>query len=358
MNITDFFQEQKKKIEAFLFHYITDKYANPVRNEYKNLDIPHHLFEFVRKGKMIRGGLVALSYSLYSGSDPGRVNEIIKAGAVMELLQSGLLVHDDIMDRDKKRRGNDTLFYQYVKHAELHQLKDSYHTGESLGMCAGDLFFFLAFRLMNELQSGHLYDPEIALLCSREMCRVAAAQMFDVYWGADSGIPSIPDVLELYLNKTGRYTFALPLKIGALLAGAEKKECEAIEKIGELLGVIFQIKDDEINLFGSEQTAGKSVGSDIKEGKKTLYISLLFEKIQKADRDRLLSLIGRPDASLEDIHFIKKLIKEHDIKSRAGSIIKDLHNKTEALVTSMNPSNKDAFTLFMEFFDYNLNRTR
>lgn len=354
----EFFQEQKKKIEAFLFHYITDNCSKLILKGNRNLDIPHRLFEFIRKGKMIRGGLVALSCSLYSDSDPCFSNEIIKTGAVLELLQSGLLVHDDIMDRDEMRRGDDTLFFQYVKNAEKCHLKDPYHTGEALGICAGDIFLFLAFHLLNEIQTGRMHHPEVALLCTREMCRVAAAQMFDVYWGADARIPSVQDILELYLNKTARYTFALPLRTGALLAGAEKKECDALEKTGELLGVIFQIKDDDINLYGSEQVTGKSAGSDIKEGKKTLSISMLFETVKKDEKDRLLSLIGNPDLQLEDIQFIKRLIDEYGIKSRVESIIKDLNDKADALVKSINPPNKDALKLLRELMDYNLQRNR
>lgn len=313
---------------------------------------------------MIRGGLVALSHSLFSGSAARErdtqhfTNVIIKTGAVLELLQSGLLVHDDIMDRDKKRRGDDTLFFQYVTYAKKHHLKDSYHTGEALGICAGDLLFFLAFHLLNELQSGHFYNPEIALLCSREMCRVATAQMSDIYLGTNSQVPPVQDVLELYLNKTGRYTFSLPLKMGALLAGAGQKECEVLEKLGEHLGVIFQIKDDEINLYGSEEVTGKSVGSDIKEGKKTLYISLLFETTKRDEKDHLLSLVGNPGLSLKDFHYIKQLIDEHGIKSRIENIVKDVNEKVIVIIKSMNPPNKDAFVLLKELINYNIKRNK
>jgi geranylgeranyl diphosphate synthase, type I len=379
MDIFCFFKEQKKKIEEFLSHFIIENYPDK-QNTNNNLETnaasilndPQRLLNFVRGGKMIRGGLAILSYSLFSpamkkrgafSSQPSakasaKAGEIIKMAAVLELLQSGLLVHDDIMDRDEKRRGEDTIFFQYVHCAERMKLKDPYHTGEALGICAGDLFLFLAFLLLNEIQSTRHINTDAAVLCAREMCRVATGQMFDVYHGADSRIPPVQDIIELYINKTGRYTFSLPLKIGALLAGAKESECQALEKTGELLGVIFQIKDDEINLYGSEQKTGKSVGSDIKEGKKTLYMSLLYEKLKKDEQEQLVSLFRNPNLSPGDIHMITMLIEKHGVKTRLETMIEEMSREAAHIIEAIQPPNKDAFALLQELVNYNRERTR
>ena len=359
-----YFTEQKKKIETFLIHYIKGACSELAIHGHDVLDIPGKLINFVCKGKMIRGGLIALSYSLYT--DPlkgnsrhtGLPGEIAKAGAVLELFQSGLLVHDDIMDRDETRRGEDALFFQYVKRAKAHNIKDPYHIGEALGICAGDLFLFMAFHLLHELQLDRKNHLHILSLCSTEMCRVTTAQMYDVFWGADSHIPSASEIIELYRNKTGRYTFSLPLKIGAILAGAGKKECEALEKIGELLGVVFQMRDDDINLYGSEEETGKPVGSDIKEGKKTLSMSLVFEKADKNEKARLLSLIGNPNISEKEIHYLKMLIDELGVRPEIDNMIKDLNDQATGILTSMNPPNKAALKTFMEVLEYNQQRKR
>jgi len=269
-----------------------------------------------------------------------------------------LLIHDDIMDRDKKRRGDKTVFYQYVELLEKRCINDPYHTGEAMGICAGDFFFFLAFRLLNQIKLNPESKTRIFSLCSEEMCRVAMAQIYDVYLGADRDFPHSSDILTLYKYKTGRYTFSLPLIIGAVIAGADKKECELLEKTGELLGIIFQIKDDGISLYGSEEITGKSADSDIKEGKKTLYMSLLFEKVQEEEKDRLLTIINNSDLSTADLQYIKNLIQIKGIESRVDNITAELKNKALNIIKSMNPLHKDALNILLKLIDYNQQRSK
>jgi geranylgeranyl diphosphate synthase type I len=82
----------------------------------------------------------------------------------MELIQSAFLIHDDIMDRDEFRRGEASLFWRYKAEAESQKLPDAYHYGESMGMCAGDGAFFLAFDLL----STENVPEKISSLCAQE----------------------------------------------------------------------------------------------------------------------------------------------------------------------------------------------
>ncbi|MBN2441377.1 MAG: polyprenyl synthetase family protein [Spirochaetales bacterium] len=356
--------KQKTKIKSFLTQYINSAYPHFSLFGNEILDIPKRLINFTCSGKMIRGGLIALTYSLYTpplsdnSADEAMESEIIKAGAVLELLQSGLLVHDDIMDRDEKRRGEDSIFIHYANRMKEIDEANAYHTGEAMGICTGDIFLFLAFQLISELHLKSEIKQTLLSLYGREMCSVATAQMYDVFWGTGKEMIPASDILTLYKYKTGRYTFSLPLKTGALIAGAARKEGEALEQIGELLGVIFQIKDDDINLYGTENETGKPVGSDIKEGKKTLYLSLIYEKANNKEKERLRLLIGNSHITEKDISYIKTLIADYDIRSRIKSIVDDLNSKAIAILNTMNPVNKNALEIFTQLMEFNKNRNK
>lgn len=283
-------------------------------------DLPARLLAFARGGKLIRGGLVFLGQEL-AGGEPGQ--EALIVGAAMELLQSGFLIHDDIMDRDRLRRGMPAVFWQYREAASARGLADAYHYGESMGICAGDCAFFLAFRLL--LSAG--LPPGLAVHCCREVYAVGLAQMQDVDFGAFPDIPREADIATLYTWKTGRYSFSLPLATGAMLAGAGQDLVRGLEELGESLGIAFQMRDDELGLFGSESSLGKPIGSDLREGKKTLLIALAFSRADRASRTKLSAILGRRDATDAEVAEIRELVEQSGVRS-------ELEARMEALAAA------------------------
>ncbi len=219
-----YFQARRDEICAFLRELFREKGVEFDRINSLGQDLGERLYRFAIQGKMLRGGLVSLGCALSPGREAAEAGSsertaLTCAGAAMELLQSGLLVHDDIMDRDTTRRGHPTIFYQYAERAERDGARDSRHLGEALGICAGDVCFFLAFELLSRLPVPDPLVRRALALCGRELSRVAVAQMQDVSWGSSTDAPGEEEVLRLYVYKTGRYTFSLPLALGACWAG-------------------------------------------------------------------------------------------------------------------------------------------
>ena len=204
------------------------------------------LARFAARGKMVRGGLLVLGWRMHGGEAgpvPRRV--VLRAAAALELLHSALLVHDDIMDGDRLRRGEPTVHARYEDEARRAGAVDPERTGMALGVSAGDLAIFAALDEIAALE----VDPALALALARrvggELALVGAGQFEDVALGAGRGWPSRAAVLAVYTYKTARYTFSLPLACGALLAGARPAAVARLERIGEILGTVFQILDDE-----------------------------------------------------------------------------------------------------------------
>ena len=298
-----YFRNTKEQVAAELRRFFAEKRPALAAVNPLGPDAGDRLLTFALQGKMIRGGLVPLGCSLATktGVAPSRVT--IAVGAAMELFQSGLLVHDDIMDRDLTRRGSATIFHQYAQAASRRADADPRHVGEALGICAGDVAYFLAFEMLATIDA-----PERATLlgmCARELTSVGIAQMQDVAWGASAADVSDADILRMYTYKTSRYSFSMPLAAGAVLAGASPALLGTLEDIGETIGVLFQVRDDELGLFGDEQELGKPVGSDVREGKKTLYYARLMASAPPADRERLAGIFGNQEASAAELDFVR-----------------------------------------------------
>jgi geranylgeranyl diphosphate synthase type I len=321
-------------------------------------DLSSRLYSFSVGGKMIRGLFVYLGYALFRGDAEGTRDDqnLIQAGAAMELFQSALLVHDDIMDRDLKRRGRDSLFYQYSTLPGLQNNTDSYHIGESLGMCAGDVSFFLAFEILSRLKVRTDIYQSILALVSKELGYVGVAQMQDVFNGTDISSVSEDDILKLYLYKTGRYTFSLPLMIGALIADCDADTISTLEQLGESLGIIFQLKDDELGVYGSPSLIGKPSGSDIREGKKTLFNKYLREYASAEENRRLDTILGNPEISEEDIHFVKYVADRLEIRKLLAERIGKQVEKIHALVKTLPESNGEYRESLHDVIDFSLER--
>ena len=285
--------------------------------------LAERLETYARSGKMIRGILVRLGYELCAAEAPDAALDLVldRAGAAMEVLQSGLLIHDDIMDRDVLRRGRTTVHAQYERDAAEACAADPAHHGLSLGVCAGDVAFFLGFHALAALPVPPALRErarKVAAFSAQELCWVGVAQMQDVRHGG-GGSGSHPDpaqILRVYRYKTGRYTFSLPLAIGAMLADAGPAHVEALDQAGENLGVLFQLKDDELGIFGDAAQSGKRADSDVRENKKTLLRHFLFEAADEALRAKLETVFGSREPGEEGLNFVRAAMERTGARAK------------------------------------------
>ncbi len=292
-------------------------------------DAVHRLAGFAAGGKMIRGGLVLLAAAMHGRS---RSRPALAAAAAMELLHSSLLVHDDIMDNDRLRRGAPTVFAQYER---LARGESAGEFGRSMGICAGDVGFFVAWDIFSGLAVEPARRQKVAGLVAREMCAVGAAQMQDVAFGAFPRLPGPDEVLDLYLHKTARYTFSLPLSCGAILAGAGEAAVRTLVRLGMYLGTVFQLRDDELGMFGSPARTGKPVGSDIREGKKTLLALEMLRRARGPEKARLSSLFGKKDLTPAEAASVREAAVRLGARERLQQIGADLAAEAERVIRTL-----------------------
>ena len=305
------FISYKTEISDFLTDFIVQKQQG-LKDSYFSQDVFERLMPLATSGKMLRGSLLINTYKKLSGQKYS--TEVLQAAAALELAGTSFLIHDDIIDQDDLRRGQETLHFQYKKLGEQKKYQNAKHFGESLAICIGDIVFFLVYELL---------PADLVKLFSQQLTLTALGEMHDVELALMSGEKvTKDDILQMYLDKTASYTISLPLMAGAILAKQNKKATAQLNELGKTLGLIFQIKDDELGLFGDKSKTGKPVGADIREGKKTLYYYYLLKKVE--DRKKLLQTFGNSNISETEIDEIIELMNNHKIRELVENNFKKL----------------------------------
>jgi len=354
MTFSAYFDRTKACLTDFLEVFLARKGRELAFLKPWGPDIAARLAAFTLKGKMMRGGLVGLGYEL---AGKRLSSDAVRAGAAMELAQSALLIHDDIMDRDARRRGEASLHEQYVRLGEAEGMADPVRFGEGMGICAGEIALFLAFEALAGLAAPPGRAAAALDLFTREFTLVGLGQMQDLSTGHSSRRATEKEVLALYRLKTARYSFSLPLALGCLLAGGGRTLRSGLEKCGEALGLIFQLKDDELGLFGEAAELGKPVGSDIRQGKKTLIYLLLSERADEAEKKTVAAVIGNPAATDADIAFVQELAERHGIRGEVGRRIEGLRARAARTIRGL-PARRELREVLEGLLEYSLSRRK
>lgn len=262
--------------------------------------------EFARRGgKRLRGVLVILGHRALSPEPPA----LYPVAVAVELFHAYLLVHDDIIDGDRIRRGGPTL------HVRLAEAVSDEALGRSLAMLGGDLLCAWAMQLMLDYPK-----PEAALRIARELShahsRVVVGQRLDL-------LP--PEALDpvifsrMHDLKTGEYSFLLPLRIGGLVAGADEEVLHAFSSYALHVGRAFQAKDDLLDAFGQEEKTGKRIGTDILEGRRTWLVNDVLSHAPKAAQELTLLLEEGPS---DVIARVQQIFEESGAKRRCEEFIR------------------------------------
>ncbi len=259
----------------------------------------------LRGGKRIRAALVYYGYLLFKNEN---LEEIKKASMSMELTQSYLLMLDDFMDRDDKRRGGKTAhFFYQLFHTKENLKGDKVHFGNTMATLAGSMCNHFANGILCDIN----LDSERKVAAIKELNRlipfVIHGQNLDVLEGVRTGI-SENIIIQIHKFKTATYTFEAPLRIGAILAGASENQLQILTDFSIPLGIAFQIQDDILGIYGDEKKLGKPVGSDLIEGKKTLLVSKVYELGTAEQKQFLKDCLGNKNITEADIEKVRQIV--------------------------------------------------
>ncbi|MFA5932534.1 MAG: polyprenyl synthetase family protein [Microgenomates group bacterium] len=248
-------------------------------------------------GKRLRGALVKLGYEIASGKE---TKDILKPAVAVEIFQTAILAHDDIIDKSLLRRGKPTLY----------KVLGGDHHGISQTICLGDIGFFLTMKLLTDNNFPEKIKNSALNCFARTTINTGWGEVLDVELPYLKGEKTASDVLTIFKLKTAEYTITGPMQMGAILGGAEQMLLKDIEEFGTNLGIAFQIQDDILGVFGKEETIGKPVTSDIEEGKLTLMIIHAREKASEEQNKILDKYYGKENIGDKELDAIRKVFKD------------------------------------------------
>ncbi len=258
-----------------------------------------------RPAKRIRPILVNQGYFLAGGKNR---KAILETSIFIELIHNFLLIHDDIIDRDKVRRGKPTV-HCYYKKLFASNKREREHYGQSMAIVAGDLAAALGYEILASASFPAKYKNRAIEKLNQIIYAACCGQMLELCLREKMRLGkkiNENDIFEIYRSKTAPYGFVGPLQIGAILAGANEGFLKKIEKFALPLGITFQIQDDIHEVFSSTKEIQKPMGSDIKEGQPNLLILKVLEN--KREAKNLRKYLGRTNLNQSELKEIKKII--------------------------------------------------
>jgi octaprenyl-diphosphate synthase len=272
-------------------------------------------YALASQGKQLRPLLVALS-----GRAAGGLNaHHVQAAVIIEMVHLATLVHDDVVDGAEVRRRRPTLAANW---------------GNKVSVLAGDCLFAEALKLAATMPSNDvclLVSQATKVVCSGEIRQTLQRGNFQL---------RREEYFELVGMKTAAL-FALACELGASLTNEDDQATQrTLRKYGELLGVAFQIYDDCLDVFGTEDVAGKSLGTDLATGKATLPMLLALEQANEIERKSWLAMLQAGESQADAVR--ERLIAEGipaacrvvvaDFIAQAISVVDNLPGSSEPLV--------------------------
>lgn len=252
----------------------------------------------VEGGKRFRPALLIAAHRELGGH---RHAAAIQVGAAIELLHTAFVVQDDVIDGDLVRRGVPNLSGTFAQDAQRRGASPlgARRYGDAAGILGGDLGLLAAFRAVTRCDAPAPVIERLLDLLESTVHASAAGELADVrlQLGVGRTSAALEDALAVAELKTAVYSFQLPLHAGALLADATPEQLSALDEIGGLLGIGFQLFDDLLGVFGEESRTGKSNLGDLREGKRT---ALLAHASTTPEWSELQTLVGRDDLGPEE----------------------------------------------------------
>jgi len=229
-------------------------------------------------GKRVRPLLLLDTHAALGGQRP---DAALQVAAAFEVLHLAFCAHDDVIDGDVRRRGRPTVWsrYEQAAAAVAAHPEAARSAGLAAGILAGDLLLMLAFRLVATAPLERADDVRAALLdvVDRIVQRTASGELDDVLGPIRPSSVGLPDALTTAAYKTAEYSFVGPVVSAAVLADAPAELVAVLARAARELGTAYQLTDDLLGTFGDERVTGKSVRSDLAEGKVTALVVLARE---------------------------------------------------------------------------------
>jgi len=326
-------EEEKNKKELDLFLKEIAVMVNPVIQELLESYIDKKFYKLIdyqafTGGKRFRPALTIISFKLLAG----KIKDVLYPASGLEILHNSTLIVDDIIDHSQLRRNKPSVWFKF---------------GQSVAECMGVDYLAAAFEGASHSKKSAL----VSEIFAQTLKTVINGEILDILF-EQQGRQEEPYVVknryhkitkQKYYEMIGKKTASLAqgcCEVGAICAGASKKQLKALKNYGFNLGMAFQIRDDILDIFGNEKKFGKKIGKDIEERKlgNIVILSALAE-LSKSDKEKVLKIIRKKEVKNKDIKEAIKLIKKTQAGEKACGLAEEFSAKAKKQLKLL-PQNK------------------
>ena len=217
-------------------------------------------------GTMVRPGLVLLSYHAVSENQRNKQFDAVRIAAIVELIHQGMLLHDDVIDGERKRREQPTVINL---------------CGNESAVLLGDFLLGKAFRICSDL------DPEISNIIARTANRICEGRLRQITERRNWQL-SEPEYIDIITERSAAL-FSSCCLLGGLLGGASETQVQSLACFGLNAGIAFQITDDLRDMVGDESETGQTPGGDADNNRLTLAVIHLLRAVDERERNELIN---------------------------------------------------------------------
>ncbi|QKJ19141.1 polyprenyl synthetase family protein [Microbacterium hominis] len=284
-------------------------------------DLAGALSRAAQGGKRFRPALVCAAFDAFGGEADRRPG-LVRVAAAFELLHAAFVVHDDVIDHDTVRRGIPNVGGEFRLRAAARGVDAAAAAvlGDAAAILAGDLLLHEAGR---EIVRADL-DPDLrerVLDIFDEAVYVSAAgELADVENSVGGEWAATDELLTTAFQKTAVYSFSAPLRAGAVIAGASIEALALLDHAAGRLGVAFQLVDDLIGAFGTEEQAGREAGVDLRESKRTPLVALARQTDLQPHVDSALALAPTGPIAVREA---QRVLEKSGARARLRTLIDD-----------------------------------
>ncbi|MDX1534138.1 MAG: polyprenyl synthetase family protein [Thermoplasmata archaeon] len=312
-----YLRDTSKEVDAELHTWLPEANGIPHLHEGVRYALGLDVTERKRRGKRLRPALCLLACESLGG-DPRRAMPFALAS---EMLHNFMLVHDDIEDGDRVRRGRDAVWVRYgLEHA----------------INIGDYMFAQTYDLVHASgERGVPADQVLRLvdIISGTVKRTGEGQALELGARLRRDL-SVDDYLDIVRAKTGRY-LAAPLLGGAEVAGADPEVLRALASLGDQIGPVFQIADDVLDLSMSKGRG--EPGSDIREGKRSLLVVHTAAAATSQEAAELFRILDTPREQVTDdeVTWVMNLFEKYEAVEAAKGVAREMQTAAEGVLRAL-----------------------
>lgn len=264
-------------------------------------------------GKRLRPVLLLLVNNMFGGD----IDDAMNAALALETYHNYTLMHDDLMDNADIRHGKPTVHKQW---------------NNNTAILSGDTMLVLAYRRLLELKSSK--RNEVAKLFTDTALQIGEGQQYDMNFEKRMDV-SEAEYMEMIRLKTAVF-LACAAKMGAILGGADSDSAEKLYRLGETVGLAFQLQDDYLDVYGDPSVFGKNIGGDIVSNKKTYLLIKAAETADDATRKELLSWIEKAEFDRnEKIKAVTAIYNKLGVNEATKQAINDCFEESQTIFNSI-----------------------